>query len=85
MLCGGWSKFHEVNPEEKALFEKTVDLEGAAYEPFACATQIVAGTNYKYLCNATMVTNPPRDFLAEVIIFQPLNSKGIITSIRELD
>lgn len=85
MLCGGYSTFHAIKPEEKELFEETVTLAGAEYEPFACAIQVVAGTNYKYLCNANMVTNPPYNFLGEVIIHRPLKGEAVIINIREIN
>lgn len=86
MLVGGWAKFRQIIDGEQELFNKALNgLRGVAYEPFAVSTQIVSGMNYKFLCNATTVTNPPRDFLAEVIIYQPQNGDPIINRITELD
>ncbi|MGO0881518.1 hypothetical protein ACTPDI_01955 [Clostridioides difficile] len=47
-------------------------LKGVDYEPLIVATQVVAGTNFKFICNATAITNPPKDYLAEIIIFKAL-------------
>ena len=85
MFAGGWSEFCALNPQEEALFQKTMTLKGVDYKPFAVATQLVNGTNYKFLCNATTVTNPPRLFLAQVVIYQPLQGEAVITNISELD
>lgn len=87
MLCGGWSKFRALEPEDAKLFKEIVTLQGVEYEPFAVATQLVAGTNCKFLCNATSVTRPPRDFLAVVTIFVPLEKTepAVITHIAELN
>ena len=86
MLVGEWAKFRQITDEEQELLNKALNgLVGVVYEPFAVSTQIVSGMNYKFLCNATTITNPPRDFLAEVIIYQPQNGDPIINYITELD
>ena len=69
MMCGGWSDFRSVTSEEVKLFEKSVEgLKGVDYTPLIVATQIAAGENYKFICNAKAVTIPPRKYLAEIII-----------------
>lgn len=86
MIAGGYSKFRDLTEDESKLFEGLVSqMVGGHYEPFAVATQIVAGTNYKFLCNATLVTNPPKDYTAKVVVFAPLDGEPSITSIDELD
>nr|UWI50714.1 hypothetical protein NZ312_03195 [Clostridioides difficile] len=87
--CGGWSKFRPVEKEEVEIFNEAVGmLKGVDYEPLIVATQVVAGTNFKFICNATAITNPPKDYLAEIIIFKALpceeNSNATITSINVL-
>ncbi|AVD36127.1 hypothetical protein [Clostridioides difficile] len=86
LIVGGWSKFRAVEEEDLKVFNEAVGmLKGVDYEPLIVATQIVAGTNFKFICNATSVTNPPHDYLAEIIIFNPLpcdKQKATITSIN---
>ena len=84
-VAGGWSEFRAPTSEEVAMFHKTVKLTGVGYEPFAMATQKVKGTNYKFLCNATAVTNPPYTFLAKVVIYVDLDNDPVLSSITELD
>ena len=86
MLVGGYSKFTCVDAVDMNLFEAVLaGLVGVVYEPFAVAKQIVAGTNYKFLCNATMMTNPTKEYTAEVIIYKPLESEAVLTHIVEVD
>ena len=85
MFTGGWTDFCALRAEDESLFKETMTLKGVDYKPFAVATQVVNGTNYKFLCNATAVTNPPRRFLAQVIIYAPLEGQAVITHISELN
>lgn len=85
MIQGGWTEFHSVTDEEKKLFEKAMTLAGVNYEPFAVSTQVVSGTNYKFLCNATTVTQTPHLSLAQVIVYAPVDGDPTITHISELD
>ncbi|VIF62590.1 Uncharacterised protein [Clostridioides difficile] len=89
ILCGGWSDFKVVEKEDLEVFEEAVGtLKGISYRPIVVATQLVAGKNYCFICNATSVTNPPRNFLAEIVIFKPLDCKedhtAVIKSINEI-
>ncbi len=90
MLCGGFTKFRPVEKDDLKLFEEVMEgLAGVDYEPLIVATQVVAGTNYKFICNAEAVVLNPRPYLAEISIFQPLPSekeaKPIITGIHALN
>lgn len=60
MALGSYSEFRNVNEEDKKIFDQVIiDIDGIGYEPFAVATQLVNGVNYKFLCNATAITTPP--------------------------
>ncbi|MCC0654027.1 MULTISPECIES: hypothetical protein [Clostridioides] len=88
-LCGGWSDFKVVEKENLEIFNEAIGmLKGVDYEPLIVSTQIVAGMNYSFICNATLVTKNPRSFLAEIVVFKPLsceeNNKAIITHINEI-
>lgn len=77
MMCGGFSEFKQVTEEELAIFkEATEGLLGVSYEPLIVAKQIVAGTNYKFICNATAITLHPQPYLAALTIFKPLPDAG---------
>lgn len=82
---GGWTKFRPVTEEDFAVFNEALNgLVGVSYEPLIVATQLVNGTNYRFICNATTMTNPPSDYLAEITIFKPLEGPAVITSIKQL-
>lgn len=49
VACGGYTEYRELNEEDAQLFAE-VYAEEPALEPYAVATQVVAGTNYRFLC-----------------------------------
>ena len=85
---GAFTKFRALEEEDRKVFDEAMQgFVGVKYEPLIVATQIVAGTNFKLICNATTLTNPPRDFTAELTIFRPLPAEGahpVITGISEI-
>ena len=84
---GGYTPFTCINNEAKEAFNQAIDgLTGVNYEPFAASSQVVAGTNYRVLCNATIVVPGAQPYLAMVTIFQPLPGQGEahISSIEKL-
>ncbi|WP_227827948.1 MULTISPECIES: hypothetical protein [unclassified Clostridioides] len=89
-LCGGWANIRLLNEDDLKVFNETKGtLLGVEYEPLIVSTQIVAGTNYKFICKAETVSNKPKKYLAEVNIFKPLsfekNNKAIIKSINKIN
>lgn len=91
-LAGGWTPSADpaVTEELKALFDKgTETLTGAGYIPVAfLGTQVVAGTNYAFLCRAVtaypgaLETEPA---YAMVYLYQDLSGNVSILSIADLD
>lgn len=47
--CGGYTDYRTLSDEDAALFAEVYDAEPALI-PYAVATQVVAGTNYRFLC-----------------------------------
>ncbi len=75
--AGGWSEFHSLTKEEKALFNEVMgNIVGVSYKPIVVATQVVNGMNYCFICRATSATNPPEEFNTEIYIFQPSGRGG---------
>lgn len=73
MDCGKWTHFKPLTEKDFILFyEATKELCGAEYKPVLVATQVVKGTNYEFICNATSVTNPPMNYIAKITIYYPL-------------
>lgn len=74
---GGWSDFRELNAEDQELFNKVMGrIMGVGYKPLQVATQLVAGMNYCFQCEAKSVTNPPQRYNVQITIFAPLPGRG---------
>lgn len=52
-LAGGFTKQREVTAEEISLFETALGEEATNYTPLKVATQVVAGTNYRFYAKST--------------------------------
>lgn len=82
MLPGGWSEFGPLDARSTAVFAAAMKgLLGVHYTPKQVSTQIVAGTNYRYRCDAKVVSPHSEKFTATVEIFQPLHGEPVITKI----
>lgn len=87
VLTGGYTQQRSLDDRERELFRQvTHGITGVSYTPESVATQIVAGTNYRFVCTAKTATLHPETYKAEVIVFQPLPGRGDpkITSIKRL-
>lgn len=68
-VVGGYTEFRKLADGDKALFYDTWQADDVL-TPKKVATQVVAGTNYKYLCEGRDGTE------TEVVIYQPLPGNG---------
>jgi len=88
MIAGGYTTYScVISNDAKASFEEaTANFTGVEYSPVAVASQVVAGTNYRFFCNARMVIPEPANDAALVTVFQPLPGQGkaTITDIRRV-
>ncbi|NER04187.1 MAG: hypothetical protein F6K17_17000 [Okeania sp. SIO3C4] len=86
-LPGGWSTYSsDITPEASEVFQTAVDgLYGVSYEPVAFATQIVAGINYSFFCNAEVVYPNAPNKAAIVDIYEAPGEIPIITEIKMID
>ncbi len=85
-MPGGWSKFRSLTQEDKDVFNQAMEgIVGVDYEPLLVSTQIVAGENFKYLCNATLVVKDPTTTHKMVQIFRSLDGEVSITSITDVN
>ncbi|AVP96847.1 hypothetical protein C7S18_06365 [Ahniella affigens] len=80
---GGWSAFSfTLTPQAKEVFASALsDWTGAAYTPFAFASQVVAGANYCFLCEAQFTTYPTTENAVLLYVFAPLSGKPIVHKI----
>jgi len=85
-LAGGWSQCENpsITEEVKALFDKALNgYKGAALTPVAlAATQVVAGTNYCFLCETDPVTVSTCGY-AMVTVYADLKGNAEITDVAE--
>ena len=84
-ILGGWTSYEALTAEDSKVFNEALKgFVGVTYTPNEVSTQVVAGTNYRFKCTASI---PPSDVVWEAIveIFQPLgNEKPHITGITRL-
>ena len=86
-LVGAWSDWnYGITKETKGIFDKAFKgFVGVGYKPVCFATQVVNGTNYAFLCEATMTDRMATKFIAMVHIHVRLDGHTAIQSIRTLD
>jgi hypothetical protein len=86
VTLGGWLPWKPVTPEAKKVFvDVTKGLLGVSYTPLEFSTQVVAGMNYRFICEAHVVKPDTKPYLVMMEIYQPLGSKpAMITSIERI-
>ena len=81
-VTGGWSQVDGAVLSDKArsAFDKAMEeLVGVDYDPLALlATQVVAGTNYCLLCEATVVYPDAKPYYALVYVYEDLQGSKIV-------
>ena len=91
MLVGGWTINKEftgqLTEEEEEIFQKAeTTLAGGAYTPVAViATQLVAGTNYAYLCLGAPEDDSQAAGWYIVALYRDLKGDVTTMSIRSID
>ncbi len=90
-LVGGWSAYTD-NPTEipaealDALNAALDGLEGCVYKPIALlGTQVVAGTNYCFLCETTVVVPDAQPGYALVYVFDGLEGEHELLRVQEIE
>lgn len=86
-LPGGWQEAQSpaLTDEAKAAFEKATEgLLGVDYVPVALlSTQVVAGTNYRILCEATEVYPGAETHYAVMTVYEGLDGSANILSVTD--
>ena len=85
-IVGGWSTYScDIDEEAMRVFNIATDgILGINLSPVAVATQIVAGTNYGFFCNANYATKPAFNLAVMVYIYQPLKGGPRLVAIEEV-
>ncbi len=88
-LVGGWSytSSPDMTQEAQGAFDKAMEgLVGVDYTPVALlGTQVVAGTNYCILCQATVVSPEAQPYYTLVYIYEALDGSGEVLTITDLE
>ena len=75
MLMGGFSEQRPLAAEDSAVFaEATADYGYLGLKPLSVSTQVVAGTNFLFVCEMKAFGGPAVQ--ANVKVFRPLPGKG---------
>ena len=92
MSAGGWEVIADnpavVIPQEaKEAFDKAVaELDGNELEPMVLlGTQVVAGTNYAFLCHSTLQTEEAIGSIQVVTVYADLEGNAAITNISTVN
>lgn len=88
-LVGGWtaSASPEITRELAQLFENGLnETVGVSYVPVAyLGTQLVAGTNHCFLCQATVVYPDAQPYYALVYLYQALDGSVSLLEVQTLE
>ncbi|QZE14846.1 hypothetical protein K4L44_03015 [Halosquirtibacter laminarini] len=81
--CGAFTSYHKEIPKEilEFFYQTTKDIVGVGYDPISYATQVVAGTNYSFFCNAKPVYPHAIEYAVLIEIYRPLKGEPHITKI----
>jgi hypothetical protein len=84
LMPGGWTPYScNISTETQTVFDTAFKgFVGVKYTPVAVATQVVAGVNYSFFCNAKVVYPNAPDEAAMVLIYAPPNMPPHIISIK---
>lgn len=83
-LIGGWTAYHALTEKDWSVFKEALSgFIGVSYEPQAVSTQVVAGTNYRFKCLASI---PPALVVWEAVveIFEPLQGTPYVIGVTRL-
>ena len=86
--AGGWTLCEGgITDEARQAFDgATEGLVGVNYTPLVLlGTQLVSGTNYSFLCEATVVYPDAQPYYAVVTVYRDLQGKAEILNIAPLD
>ena len=89
MLAGGWQASEDpaVTEELQAVFDKGLEgLVGVNYVPVAyLGSQVVAGTNHAFLCQATVVYPDAVPSWKIIFLYEDLQGNVSIMNIADFD
>ncbi|WP_163831851.1 hypothetical protein [Spartinivicinus ruber] len=86
VIPGGWSLFRsDLSMNEYFVFSEALRYSvGVKYTPIAVSTQVVAGTNYRFICNGEPVAPGAAPTAVVINIHQSLHGDPKIMSINDI-
>ena len=86
---GSWAAAEntEITPDELAVFDKAIEgLMGVKYEPvLLLGTQVVAGTNYAFLCKGTVVYPDALPYWYILYVYEDLQGNVKVLDVENLE
>lgn len=81
IMVGAYSKQRRLTEEQRAMFYRVTESlsDRVEYKPMNVGVQVVAGTNYRFLCKGRELKpdgSRGEKIYAEIIIHQPLPGQG---------
>lgn len=87
-MSGGWNITTDtaITPEAQEVFDKAMEsFVGVGYEPVdLLATQVVAGTNYCFLCRGTVIVPDAEPEYYYVYIYEDLEGNSELLDIQKI-
>ena len=81
-MAGAYVPMRQVSEEELELFRSLIPSSDTVYTPLSVATQVVNGTNFKYLCRfEDKVNSTTGECIA--VIYKPLQGKPVLSMLGE--
>lgn len=86
-MTGAWTEFScDLSVTDREVFAIALKgLTGVGYHPVAVATQVVAGINYDFFCNAKVVYPGASNESAMVRIYAPATGDPHLVSIHRIN
>ena len=88
-LVGGWElpESPTITEELQEIFDlATEGMLGVTYTPVALlGTQLVAGMNYRYLCEARVVYPGVSPYYVQLTVYRDLQGNAVITAIEAVE
>ena len=82
-LAGGWTEFKPLDDKAKEIFNTTLGkVQGLTSVPLCVSTQVVSGTNYRFLCYSNSTTNPPKSGNTLGVVYADLQGNKKITEFK---
>lgn len=86
MKPGGWTGFKPLDAKAKEVFDATLGKnKEVTYSPLCVSTQVVAGTNYRFLCSTVTATDPKKEGNATAVVYLDLQGNMKIADTKECE